>query len=338
MGDKFNDNSAVKGCWSKYKMKIDNDSIQTKVPVNMDRKVCKTKINDSMEKRASTIENVYDCSNDYQCDSTQQEINAIDYPDSEEEPSILICGIDLVINDQLMNSSLITSDESMVISPNTSINESWNDRRNQVKHRRRDRKLGLSDVSTPKWQHIQGESSLLTSDMSQETKKSTISESSDSLPSESEGILERSMSETMETSTPDRPSGPLLEEKSQEILDASDGDELSWSENSQTRLLESERQSKIYMKYTPLEPLIESPKSSWGEIEQRRLLESEMTGKGYRQHSKIKLSTPDRPSGPLFEERSASAPTKNNQRSVLSFNKSDTSDQQIAKSKESGQV
>ena len=49
MDDKLNDNSAAKGCWSKNKTKIDNDSIQTKVPVNMDRKVCKTKVNNSME-------------------------------------------------------------------------------------------------------------------------------------------------------------------------------------------------------------------------------------------------------------------------------------------------
>ena len=48
MDEKFNDNSEAKGCWSKYKKKMDNDSIQTKVPVNMDRKVCKTKINNSM--------------------------------------------------------------------------------------------------------------------------------------------------------------------------------------------------------------------------------------------------------------------------------------------------
>ena len=56
MDDMHNDNSAVKGCWAKNKTKIDGDSIQTKVPVNIDRAICKTKVNNSMEKRTSTIE------------------------------------------------------------------------------------------------------------------------------------------------------------------------------------------------------------------------------------------------------------------------------------------
>ena len=47
--DKFNDNSAAKGCWAKNKTKT-NDGIHTKVPVNMDRNLCKTKKNNSIEK------------------------------------------------------------------------------------------------------------------------------------------------------------------------------------------------------------------------------------------------------------------------------------------------
>ena len=35
-----------------------DESIHTKVPVSMDRNMCKTKINNSIEKRTSTIENV----------------------------------------------------------------------------------------------------------------------------------------------------------------------------------------------------------------------------------------------------------------------------------------
>ena len=55
-------------------------------------------------------------------------MNAINYPVSDDEQTILVYGIDLVIAEQTMDSSLITSDESMVISPNTIINESSDDR------------------------------------------------------------------------------------------------------------------------------------------------------------------------------------------------------------------
>ena len=48
------DNSKPKGCWSKNKTMISPEGIQTKVPVNMDRQACKTKVNNSVEKR--TIE------------------------------------------------------------------------------------------------------------------------------------------------------------------------------------------------------------------------------------------------------------------------------------------
>ena len=81
MDDKFNDNSATKGCWAKNKTKID-ECIQTKVPVSMDRNICKTKVNNSIVKRISTTENVYNCSNDHQCGSNRKEINTVQYPES----------------------------------------------------------------------------------------------------------------------------------------------------------------------------------------------------------------------------------------------------------------
>ena len=40
-------------------------------------------------------------------------------------------------------------------------------------------------------------------------------------------------------------------------------------------------------KYTPLEPLNESPNSSWGGAAQAKLLESEREGKGYQQIPKV---------------------------------------------------
>ena len=134
MNDKINDNSAAKGCCAKNKSKID-EGIHIKVPVNMGRKVCKTKVSNSIEKRSSTIENVYNCGNDHQCEESQKEINAIECPNGEspEEQIIFVCTIHLVINDQeLMQSSLITSDESMVISSNTTINESWHEQKKQI--------------------------------------------------------------------------------------------------------------------------------------------------------------------------------------------------------------
>ena len=72
------------------------------------------------------MENVYDCKNDHLCEQHQKQINAVEYvSESDDEQHILICVIDLIVEDECMNqSSLITSDESMVISPNTTINES----------------------------------------------------------------------------------------------------------------------------------------------------------------------------------------------------------------------
>ena len=79
MDDLKYDNSDDKGCWSKNKTKID-DAISTRVPIKMDRTMCKTRINISIEKRKSTIENIYNCGNDHQCDVNIQQINALDYP------------------------------------------------------------------------------------------------------------------------------------------------------------------------------------------------------------------------------------------------------------------
>ena len=177
------DNSATKGCWAKNKTLI-GEGIQTEVLVKMDRKLCKTMVKNSIEKRPSTIKNVYNCENDHQFNPSRNEINVIvDCPN--EEPSaeqiIFVCGIDLVINYQeLMQSSLITPDESIVISPNTTINES----RHEPK---KNRGVGEEDAnwnfSTPKYPNTKEESSLMTyiTDMSQMTEISTRNESSDSM-------------------------------------------------------------------------------------------------------------------------------------------------------------
>ena len=112
----------------------------------MDGKVCKTKVNNSVEKQISTFENIYNCGNDHKCDADNNEINAIDCANEEtqEEEIIFVCAIELVINDQEpIHSSLITSDDPMVISPNSTINESWTERRNKSRTRRRDARIVL---------------------------------------------------------------------------------------------------------------------------------------------------------------------------------------------------
>ena len=143
-----------------------------------------------MEKRTSTIVKIYKCGNDHKCDENNNEINKVacseNQDEDEEEQHLLICAIDLIINDdqEPMNTSLITSDESMVISPNTTINESWTTRKNKSRTRRSGRKLGLSDLSTPIYQNDRNkndESYLMTLDMSQVTEKSTCNESSDAM-------------------------------------------------------------------------------------------------------------------------------------------------------------
>ena len=100
--DRMQDNSKPKCCCSKNKTMISPDGIQTKIPVNMDRQACKTKVNNSVEKRTSTIENVYNCGNDHKCDEQSNEIIAIDCSEDKEEDEeqhMLICAIDLIIND-----------------------------------------------------------------------------------------------------------------------------------------------------------------------------------------------------------------------------------------------
>ena len=126
------------------------------------------------------------------------------------DDNIFICAIDLIINDhEPMNSSLITSDESMVISPNSTIDVSFKTRRNKSRTRRRGRKLGPDYISTPIYQNMNEESSLMTSDMSQVTEISNHNELSDSM------LGERSQEEEMGTSTRYKTSDLLLGEKSQ---------------------------------------------------------------------------------------------------------------------------
>ena len=66
-----------------------HEAIHTQVPVSMDRNMCKTKITNSIEKRSSTIENVYNCGNDHQCEANRKEINSVEYPRSESTDEIM---------------------------------------------------------------------------------------------------------------------------------------------------------------------------------------------------------------------------------------------------------
>ena len=125
MDDLTNDNANVKGCWAKNKSKID-DSINTKVPDNIDRKMCKTKLNNSIEKRTSIVENTYDCSKDHKCDASRKEINALDYPtipaSTPTEEFILIRALDIIQTEANSDEGeIISEDESMMISPNNAI-------------------------------------------------------------------------------------------------------------------------------------------------------------------------------------------------------------------------
>ena len=137
-GDKMEDlmynNSNVKGCWSKNKSRIDQDAINTKVPINKDRKMCASKINNSIEKRTSIIENIYDCSKDHHCDTNRKEINALDYPTTPAttptEGIILIRALEIIIEDSdNSEEELISENESTVISPDNSINTNNRPRR-----------------------------------------------------------------------------------------------------------------------------------------------------------------------------------------------------------------
>ena len=69
----------------------------SKVPVSMDRNMCKTKINNSIEKLSSTIENVYNCGNDHKCEQNRKKINSLECPQSDDTNDIiLVCAIDLI--------------------------------------------------------------------------------------------------------------------------------------------------------------------------------------------------------------------------------------------------
>ena len=68
MDDLLADSANTKGSWAKNKSKID-EAIHIKVSVIMDRNMFKTKINNLIEKRSSTIENVYNCGNDQKCEA-----------------------------------------------------------------------------------------------------------------------------------------------------------------------------------------------------------------------------------------------------------------------------
>ena len=124
----LNDNSNIKGCWSKNKSRIDQEAINTKVPINMDRKMCKSKINNSIKKRTSIVENIYDCSRDHNCDANRREINSLDYPTTPantlKEEIILILALDIIIENSSSEEEPNTSkDEAIVISPDNSISE-----------------------------------------------------------------------------------------------------------------------------------------------------------------------------------------------------------------------
>ena len=126
MEDLMNNNSNAKGCWSKNKSRIDQDAINSKVPINMDRKMCASKINNSIEKRTSIIENIYDCNKDHHCDNNRKEINALDYPATPAatptEGNIFIQALEIIIEDSdNSEEELISEDKSMVISPDNSI-------------------------------------------------------------------------------------------------------------------------------------------------------------------------------------------------------------------------
>ena len=93
----------------------------------MDRKICKTKINNSIEKRTSIVENTYDCRREHKCDANRKEINALDYPTTPAttptEEFILIRALEIILTE--VNSDeeeIISEDESMIISSNNSIN------------------------------------------------------------------------------------------------------------------------------------------------------------------------------------------------------------------------
>ena len=138
--------------------------------------MCKTKINYSIQKRTSTLENVYNCGNDHKCEQSRKEVKSLESKETKNtDDLILVRAIDLILegpgsslftdDNSMINqtSNLITSEESMVISPDTSINISWNNSKDNsisklASHRRHhgsvrkhkgSRKLGFGGMSTP---------------------------------------------------------------------------------------------------------------------------------------------------------------------------------------------
>ena len=88
--------------------------------------MCTSKINNSIEKRTSIIENIYDCSKDHYCDANKKEINALDYPatlaTTPTHAIIFIRALKIVIEDSSDEEASTSEDEAMVISPDNSTN------------------------------------------------------------------------------------------------------------------------------------------------------------------------------------------------------------------------
>ena len=67
MGDQHQDNSKPKKLSANNKAIISPDETQMKVPITIDRKTCRTKVNNTMKKRVPTIETAYSYNHDHQC-------------------------------------------------------------------------------------------------------------------------------------------------------------------------------------------------------------------------------------------------------------------------------
>ena len=50
--------------------------------------MCKTRINNSIEKRKSVIENIYNCGNEHNCDTNTQQKNSFDFPATPTTTSV----------------------------------------------------------------------------------------------------------------------------------------------------------------------------------------------------------------------------------------------------------
>ena len=149
----------------------------------------------------------------------------------------------------MIDSSLITSDESMVISPNNTINQSG----------QKKRITSTPAVTTPVWKNADEYAFIMTSDRSRTANINTSDSSDWSINEQQDNPI--TSTKIIQTSTPDRPSGPLLEERSERTLfdeQGEDSEEPSWSETALQRLRESEKQGMINKKYKPLKPIVES--------------------------------------------------------------------------------